>query len=282
MAADFTPPVDNALTTNSIGLPDDLIDGGPIRGSRRFPIWVERSSRGSVTSMRLGPIRIADFADLAIAQQHVFVFDVEHLSGTQDDDGTWHQRSLAAAATELGAHPISGDDENILLTNRGFQALAAELGHYQMSALSLEERATDLADVWARAAQAAEHGDCVLDAVKQATAYVNIHDDCYVYFETRNGEVAKALVARLIWIAAATAAREQNVAIPDSAPENDIVDACLGDDGLFYAAMERIEATEEVIRVPYSHSTFTIGTDQPSITHLLQHRSTSGWSVSRL
>ena len=280
MASDFEPPVENALTSNSIGLPSDLTGGKEIQGSKRFPAWVSRSEADGITKLQLGAIRLEHFADLVFTQPDVFVFSVGHVSGLQGDDGTWQPISLATIAADVGAQPKEGDDENVLLASDGFRHLVTQFGHFQLSALGLPKPVDDLVDLWVRAQDQANNEDgWVLDAIDEADAFVAIHDNCYATVELRSPEVADELVARMLWIALSTAARPSGLDVPNEPPPKAIVAECLGESGLFFTPMQLTEAPAGSVDLPFSHSNFAI--DEQPATKLLRHAA-EGWSVHPL
>ena len=270
MAADFTPSERNALTINSIGV-----------GGTAFPAWAETSTTDGVTSLHFGAIQLQDFADLVFGQEAVFVFDVGHYSLIEEPGLSLRMRTLKAAGEEHGITPLGGEDNHVLWYAADFRHFAHEQYQYQLSALGLVEGGVDLADLWVRAKSTSwADGNKILASTPEADVFVDIHDNCYAYVEVRDIELANDLVARLLWIATSTHAFRAGMPAPPTAPDQEVVDACLGPDNMFFAGMGKNASTDDTLVVPFSHSEAKVFDAKPPPTHRLQFHPDSGWATT--
>ena len=270
MAVPFTPSEHNALTLNSIGL-----------GGTAFPAWAEVTTTGSVTSLHFGAIQLQDFADLVFNHDAVFVYDVGHYSLIDEPDGTLVMRTLKAVGEEHGITTLGGEDDEVLWSGADLQHFAREQYQYQLSALGVTDPNVDLADLWVRATSTNwADGDKILASTPEADVYVDIHDNCYAYVEVRDAELVNDLVARLLWLATATAAFRAGLPAPPLPPGHDVVDACLGPNNMFFAGMGKHTSTDDTVVVPYSHSKAKVFDAKPPPTHRLQFHADSGWAVT--
>ena len=266
MSGEYTPAVDNALSPNTIGLPSDL---DKPRGARAFPAWIELKTLAGITTLRIGALRIEDIAELIFIEPYAFVWDVGHVSGHRGADGKWKPMSLADIPKGIDVHVLASEGDIISIGRSELLELVSTFGHYQLSALGMPNPPLDLVNLWVHATEAAEAGGVpLLSAVTEADAFLDIHDNCYVYIEVRDPARAIETIGRLLWIAVATAARSTGHAIPTSPPPRSVIDSCLGDSGLFFAPMNSNEANGTQTIVPFAHSAFAL-TEAPEPTKLL-------------
>jgi hypothetical protein len=111
------------------------------------------------------------------------------------------------ALNALGIEPLHSDDDAYVLRRDDVERLFQEINHYNAKLLDGITPGDDLSESWVRAQAHNWNTDgpllCQLD--DRSTLYIDAHDDCYAYIESRDPVLIVEAVGVLLASAAGTA-----------------------------------------------------------------------------
>jgi hypothetical protein len=186
------------------------------------------------------------------------------------EDANRELLSVPEVARLAGMMPVELDIDSLLIDTKQLPVFLQDFIHYNMSLLDLPDRvAPDHAYASAIEAVGALHtpGVLVLDRVSDADVFIESHDDCYVYVETRSRTHVMAHFARLLQEFVAAELSVDGLGISPPAPS--LLDEVLSASGT--CAMFDVHSTlkDGVLRLGYSTVGYRLGNPAPAPTALL-------------
>lgn len=171
---------DRAITINSLN-------------GDSFPVSIDFSKKHSAFRVYLTPISVLEIVDL-IPSGTFLIFNVD----ANEYDGT-RRISLEQFTAKYSSYLEKFDDETLLLDKKSIIQLLEEISHYNFCLIELELNAEiekviqiiDLADKW--------NETTVIKEVS-SSIFLSSHDDCYLYVETNDENIALELIKLLIKI----------------------------------------------------------------------------------
>jgi hypothetical protein len=162
-----------------------------------FPINIEFAKINEVYRIYLMPISVLEIIDL-IPLNIFLVFKVD----TNNFDGL-KPTTLRTFAEKYSSFLTDFDEETLLMDKESIVQLLENISHYNFSLIDADREINideviqiiDLSDKW--------NEKVVIDELS-ANVFLSSHDDCYLYLETNNENVALELIARQIKILIAT------------------------------------------------------------------------------
>ena len=162
-----------------------------------FPVNIEFKKVNEIYRIYLMPISILEIMDL-ISQDTFLVFNVD--ANEYDESKAITLKSLAE---KYSSYSKAFDEETLLIGKQSLVRLLNEISHYNFCLINtdkeieLEEviQIIDVADKW---------DDINVTGEVNANIFLSSHDDCCVYFETNDENLALELIGLQIKILVST------------------------------------------------------------------------------
>ncbi len=181
-------PYPNSLTINQLGL-----RGSPFPLSATF-----RQDVDGVFHISLFPLSVQEIADLLLnrVQDTCAVFDVDLHSYCGS-----HQHSLEEVLEELEVSHDRLRPNCVTLSKSGLEKLIGEVGHYNFHMIDLPTGlgADDIAEM-RPILKDHDQREAMLPKVHGSRVFLDTHDDCYLYVESRDVDLLYGVFARLMQI----------------------------------------------------------------------------------
>ena len=269
---------ENALTLNSLG---------SIGESWPFPISYSAATSGGIVAISLLPFRLQDL--LAIPEVEwsgsPFVVASHRNDFVHDEDGRWNHEPDSVLFQRVGIRPIAIDGGAWLLEARDLQVIVSETNHYEFIVVDVPlALGRDLAEVWLTAETTNwVGGKLVLANLPGSNLFIDVHDDCYVYIESTNDNLAFHLAAYLlahaVGVSLLSSINATSIEIP--LPDTEIIDFMLGAQGEFSLDQAGIVVKQGIASIPFSGSRWTLRDSLPVATAVVTLDTLSGaWTKS--
>lgn len=163
-----------------------------------FPVTIEFAKTNNIYRIYLTPISVLEMINL-ISLNTFLVFNVD---ANEFDEGL-KSFNLKQLADKYSAYLKAFDEETLLMNKEEFVQLLDEISHYNLCLIDVGMETNidkaiqiiDLADKW--------NEKTIIDELS-ANVFLSSHDDCYLYLETNNRNLAIELIALQIKILVAT------------------------------------------------------------------------------
>lgn len=264
--------VPNALTINTLG-------GQP------FPVSASIEHEGDLTIGYLFPIQLRDLADLVVdvTQPNLLLFGLDRSDYIQNEAGDFIVRPIEDALRDI-VEPLANEDGELILRSVDLPRVFGDMETYNAHIVDLPSTEVDIADLWCTGLGHDFRSGPVLPEYPTSRLFVDSHDDCYVYVESREPELPLRMIARLLSTFAATALFNAGASASHvTQPTPQFVSEVLGDKGEFGAAQELAEATDHELRLPFAQVRQRGGDAVATPTHVLTISASDGrWGLERL
>jgi hypothetical protein len=154
-----------------------------------FPINIDYSEIGGIYKVFLCPISVSEIIEI-LPFKSFLIFDVDH----QEYGEEFKYISLAEIAEKYSTIIKDFDNETILMKKQDFIRLIDEINHYNLKLIDAQEnielekviQIIDLAEKLDESSITNETGQAF---------FLSSHDDCYLYFETKDKNLTLDLIS---------------------------------------------------------------------------------------
>lgn len=168
--------------TNSTAINVNSLNGNP------FPVAIEYSQKEGVYCLYLTPISVGEIFDF-LPGDIFLVFNVD----SNEFDGTG-SISLIDVCKNHSSFVKAFDNETLLMRKEQIISLLNHVGHYNFHLISAKEdmdldsviQVIDISDKW---------NDATVIDKTNSEIFISSHDDCYLYLETKDKELAEQLIS---------------------------------------------------------------------------------------
>ena len=152
-----------------------------------FPVSVEFSAKGDLFCVHSTPISVLEVIDLLPSRTYL-LFNID--TNEYDELATV---PLSRVANDCSSFIRKIDDEVLLMSQEQIIKLLNHVSHYNFNLIDVDESISD--ELVLRILELTDKvGDSTVIDKSDSEVYLNSHDDCYLYIETKDRTLAEQLI----------------------------------------------------------------------------------------
>ena len=159
--------------------------------SSSFPLSIDFKNKGNYYQLYLTALSVSEIAHIIIkySDKHLTLFDIDHND---------YEKSLEKICSYNNLKYLKYDSENISIESYDLPKLLENICHYNFHMFDSNLFLDEITYLTFKENLSLNKSENILTSFQDINNYIDVHDDCYFYLETKNIELVKEIISYLL------------------------------------------------------------------------------------